>query len=221
MACNYTVQQGDYVSSIADQFGFSDYKRIWNHPENADLKRKRQNPNVLLPGDQLFIPDKEATSYSKPTGQSHEFQVTTTPLKLRIKLDRFYSSPISSAPCELRMGGNLVKATSDANGIVEVIIPKSVHDAILTVHYKITAKGQSLPADVEVPIKIGHLNPESELSGQVARLSNLGYYRGDPDILDDPEFVSAVEEFQSDHGLTVDGDCGPRTQAKLRDVHGC
>jgi peptidoglycan hydrolase-like protein with peptidoglycan-binding domain len=34
-------------------------------------------------------------------------------------------------------------------------------------------------------------------------------------------FRSAVEEFQCDHGLTVDGDCGAQTQAKLLSVHGC
>jgi len=33
-------------------------------------------------------------------------------------------------------------------------------------------------------------------------------------------FLSAVEEFQCDNGLTVDGDCGPNTQAKLKEVHG-
>jgi len=30
-----------------------------------------------------------------------------------------------------------------------------------------------------------------------------------------------VGNFQRDHGLTVDGKCGPLTQAKLKKVHGC
>ena len=34
-------------------------------------------------------------------------------------------------------------------------------------------------------------------------------------------FLSAIEEFQCDHGLVVDGKCGPATQAKLKQVHGC
>jgi hypothetical protein len=92
---NYVVQQGDHLPSIADQFGFFTYETIWNHPQNADLKKRRGNPNVLLPGDQLFIPDKEIKSYSKPTNQRHTFQVKTTPLKLRIKLDRLYSNPVA------------------------------------------------------------------------------------------------------------------------------
>jgi murein L,D-transpeptidase YcbB/YkuD len=31
----------------------------------------------------------------------------------------------------------------------------------------------------------------------------------------------AVEEFQCDHGLKVDGVGGPDTQNKLKEVHGC
>jgi peptidoglycan hydrolase-like protein with peptidoglycan-binding domain len=38
---------------------------------------------------------------------------------------------------------------------------------------------------------------------------------------DEARFKSAVEEFQCDHGLAVDGKCGPKTQAKLEEIHGC
>ncbi len=55
-------------------------------------------------------------------------------------------------------------------------------------------------------------------SGQQARLDNLGYFASDGD---DDAFKSAVEEFQCDNSLTVDGDCGPATQAKLKQVYGC
>jgi len=221
MAGYYTVKQGDHLSGIAYQYGFANYNPIWDHAENADLKKERKNPNVLFPGDQLFIPDKETKHYSKPTDQLHKFQVKTTPLKLRIKLHRFYAKPIANTPCDLFIAGNLMKVTSDANGIVEQAIPETARDGKLTVHQQITVKGRSVPNDFEIPLKIGDLNPVKKLSGQVGRLSNLGYYRSDLEPLDDPEFVSAVEEFQCDQGLTVDGDCGPQTQAKLEEVHGC
>lgn len=76
MPTMYTVKQGDYLSAIADQFGFADYTTIWNDPNNADLKSQRQNPNVLYPGDQLYIPDKTQGSYQKPTDQKHVFVST-------------------------------------------------------------------------------------------------------------------------------------------------
>jgi len=64
MAGYYTVQQGDYLSKIATVNGFLDYHTIWDHPDNAAFKMKRQNHNVLFPGDRLFIPEKEERNES-------------------------------------------------------------------------------------------------------------------------------------------------------------
>src|SRR5262249_8508870 len=79
--------------------------------------------------------------------------------------------------------------------------------------------------DVVIPIKVGHLDPVEEVSGQQARLNNLGYFAGPLEGKTEEEnqalFLSAIEEFQCDHGLRVDGICGPQTQAKLKEVHGC
>jgi LysM repeat protein len=47
MTTRYTVKQGDHLSSIAHEYGFPDYQTIWNHADNAQLKQKRKNPNVL------------------------------------------------------------------------------------------------------------------------------------------------------------------------------
>ena len=72
-----------------------------------------------------------------------------------------------------------------------------------------------------IPVNIGHLDPVDEMSGQQGRLSNLGYFLGEVDGQDSSAFRIAVEEFQCEHGLTVDGICGPNTRAKLKDAHGC
>ena len=58
MGTYHTVVQGEYLSGIAKKYGFSSHKKIWDHAQNAELKKQRQNPNVIFPGDQLFIPDK-------------------------------------------------------------------------------------------------------------------------------------------------------------------
>jgi LysM domain len=65
MPSNYKVRQGDHLSDIATALGFSSYETIWNHPKNAKLKQKRVNPNVLFPGDTLFIPDKVQGEYDR------------------------------------------------------------------------------------------------------------------------------------------------------------
>ena len=91
----------------------------------------------------------------------------------------------------------------------------------MTVNATITVEGASVPWQIELDFKIGSLDPIDQQSGQVARLANLGYYRGSLDTVDATELESAVEEFQCDNGLDLDGICGPATQAKLKDVYGC
>lgn len=48
-----------------------------------------------------------------------------------------------------------------------------------------------------------------------ARLMALGYYKGRIDGISGPKTRAAVRAFQRLHGLRVDGDPGPRTQAEL------
>jgi putative peptidoglycan binding protein len=212
----YTVLQGDHLSKIAKDNGFTDYTFLWDHPNNSDLKKQRQNPNILLPGDQLFIPDMEQKQESGPTDKHHKFTVDKKTLKLRLVLEDIYEKPIAGAQCALLLDGQIYQLTTDGNGKLEQEIPLDAKEGTLTI------RGDQTPfANEVIAIKIGHLDPIDELSGQVARLNNLGYFAGKLDGSDTAAFESAVEEFQCDHSLKVDGDCGPKTQAKLKQVHGC
>jgi hypothetical protein len=221
MAGNYTVKQGDHISSIAKQNGFLEYETIWNHPNNAALKQLRGNPNILFPGDTVFVPDKELRVEDGATEVRHKFKLHDEKLNLRLVLNRFYGPPFAATECTLRIGTTQSDLTSDGNGQVEHEIPKTAVDASVTVKDTITVQDTTVPADREIKVKIGFLDPVTEVSGQQGRLSNLGYYRASGDALDNDEFLSAVEEFQCENNLTVDGKCGPMTQAKLKTVHGC
>ena len=216
MSTTYTVKQGDHLFGIAEQNGFHDYTILWNHAQNAQLKQTRQNPNILFPEDQVFIPDLELGEESRPTNQRHKFQVNTEQLKLRFMLEDIYEKPIAGAPCNLIVDGDSHTLTSDGSGKIELPIRSDAKKAVLIVD-----SDQTPFERVEIPIKIGHLDPIDTLSGQKGRLNNLGYFAGDVTGPADDDFESAVEEFQCDQSLTVDGKCGPATQAKLKQVHGC
>ena len=220
MGTNHTVKQGEHLSSIARHYGFSEYKVIWNDPKNAKLKERRKNPNVLYPGDQLYIRDKEEKQESGSTEQRHTFRIKNSKLELRLVLEDQYGKPIKNAQCELRVENEVLHLTSDGQGHINQRIPATLKNGFLIIRDYETPLNE-----IVIPIKIGHLDPVEEQSGQLSRLNNLGYFAGPLANASQEEnlalFLSAVEEFQCEHGLTVDGKCGPLTQAKLKQVHGC
>jgi hypothetical protein len=212
----YTVLQGDHLSKIAKDNGFTDYTVIWDHPNNADLKKERKNPNVLYPGDQVFIPGMEEKQESGATDKRHTYTVDKKTLKLVLFLEDIFEKPIAGAPCALLVGDQTFQLTTDGKGKIEQEVPLDAQDAFLVI------RGDQTPfANDVIPIKIGHLDPVNFISGQQARLNNLGYFAGVVGGEDLPALQSAIEEFQCDHGLLVDGICGPHTRDKLEKVHGC
>lgn len=158
---------------------------------------------------------------------------------LRLILEDFYERPIANSPCALVVDGQVSQPATDDSGKIEQQIPSSAHDASLVIRSDATPY-----QDVSIPFKIGNLDPVTELSGQIQRLNNLGYFAGNLDSglpgsgssstntggntdssdnagRGDEQFRSAVEEFQCDYPpLKIDGDCGTQTQAMLVKVHG-
>jgi hypothetical protein len=221
MATYHTVKQGEHLSRIAKQYGFVDYQTVWDQAENAVLKQQRQNPNVLFPGDRLFIPDRQGKTAASRTEQRHRFRLRGRRLMLQIKLEKSYDGPIANTPCELCVECERFPLTTDGNGMVQHEIPKTASRVRLVIKETLQLKDKVVPRATELAVQIGHLDPVEERSGQRGRLANLGYYRGPLDQVDEAELLSAIEEFQCEHGLVVDGKCGPLTQAKLKQVHGC
>jgi N-acetylmuramoyl-L-alanine amidase len=163
----------------------------------------------LTPGDELFVPDKLLKREARPTGAKHRFTAPVQPLVLRVVVKNFDDQPVANTPCKLQVEDQTFQLKTDGHGKIEKEIPKNAESGKLTV------------GDQEFPVKIGHLDPVDLVSGFRARLNNLGYNAGESDDLDDPQLRSAIEEFQCDQHLTVDGVCGPQTQNKLKQVHGC
>ena len=212
----YTVKQGDYLAKIAAEHGVLDWSTIWLHPDNKELRDRRQNPHVLYPGDTLEIPARERRTVDAATEKRHRFKRSSKSLKLRLVLKDLSFEPIRNTECSLFLDGVKHDLVSDGDGLVEHTIPATTSEA------KLVFVGSA--RTIEVPLLVGHLDPVDTVSGQKARLNNLGYFAGTLAEDDEPLFKSAVEEFQLEHmggGAAVDGKCGPKTQAKLKQLHGC
>ncbi len=209
----HEVQQGEHLFRIARQSGFRNPDTIWNHPNNSDLRDLRPNPNVLLPGDQIFIPDRQEKNEVRSTSQVHTFTADIQTLRLALVIRDANSDPIPNEQCVLLVDDVFGSERETLNTTADGRIEKEISPA---------AEGGEVRVRGQVYfLKIGNLDPETEESGQRARLANLGYYFGEGADVDEDELRTAVEEFQCDQGLFVDGVCGPKTQTKLKQIHGC
>jgi hypothetical protein len=202
------VEPGDHLVRIAVTAGIRDPARIWDHPDNAALRERRQNPNVLAPGDELLVPDVDAPTFEIQTGRRHAFVVPTTALELRCRLLDPFGEPrrdlavrclVDDVPAALQTDGEgmLVVPIRAASERVRIELPELAYE-----------------------LEVGHLDPHDLPSGIRARLMALGYAAGEADG-DDPEDLRfAVELFQHDHGLPVDGEQNAALLDKLVEVFG-
>jgi N-acetylmuramoyl-L-alanine amidase len=210
---NHVVEQGEHIALIAERAGFRSAKTIWDAPENAALRKKRDNPHVLMPGDVVFVPDKQQKTESRATGKRHVFKAIGDKLKLRVVLLDFDNRPLPDVPAVLEVEGTRYEVTSDGTGLIEKDVPRSARSGRLEV----------AEFGIDLALHIGHLDPVAEESGWRARLINLGYYRGtitDEGETADKLFAWALEEFQCDMKLPVTGKPDGATLAKLLTVHG-
>jgi len=159
----YTVRRGDCMISIAAQYGF-DWQILWAHPQNQELKELRKNPNVLLEGDQVYIPERTAREVSCATDKRHSF-VRKGPSTLRLRL-MGYGRPRKNIRYSLQLGHLSCEGQPDKDGYVEATIPAGVTSGSLVIHDGDISEVHTL--------LVGHLDPIDDIKGIQQRLVNLG-----------------------------------------------
>src|SRR5262249_16436606 len=112
--------------------------------------------------------------------------------------------PIIDTPCDLGVeAGKSVPKKTDKTGLVmpEEEIDEKATDGELKIHVMVPpakkTDPQPPPKDLKFDLKIGKLNPQNKLSGQQARLNNLGYFAGF-ELNDLEQLLWAAEEFECD-----------------------
>lgn len=212
----YQAQKGDCFSSLAKQFGFVDYQTIFNHPQNSALKEQRKNPNILYPGDQVFIPDPELRQVSRPVDQKHQFILKIKPAMLRIRLENNDHQAYAKVRYRLTIDTKKIEGRTDGDGMIEQPIPPDATAGQLDVWYQ-----DSAPEDAKVTtqLSLGDLDPVSEIRGVQLRLINLGFDCGDADGVMDEDTELALRDFQTQFSLTVTGQADDDTRAKLQQLH--
>ncbi len=208
MAINYQVKQGDCISSIAFENGFFP-DTIWNHPNNAALKEKRRDPNVLVPNDVVFVPDKRLKEVSEPTNQVHKFRLKNTPAVFSVQLFDYLEEPRANQNFEFIIDDKLsLTGTTTSEGVLEVTFPPNSKRGILTV-------GDDREV---VEFLFGYLETKTEVRGIQARLQNLGFECPIHGKLDE-ETIEALKAFQRRFSLEITGETDSATLDKLEELH--
>ena len=202
-----TASQGDSIPSLAQDNGHF-WQKIWDHGENAALKAKRKNPNQIMEGDEVFIPELEIKKESRGADSRHVFKRKGVPAKLKMQLF-LLGEPRKTEDYVLELDGKLITGKLDGEGKLEQFIPPNCKGGSLKLK-----SGKEI-----IPIKLGHLNPIDEISGVKQRLNNLGFHCGGEDNSWSDQGKAALKEFQSKHKLPESGALDAATKSKLQELH--
>ena len=210
----YVVKQGDYVEKIAHALGV-DPDEVWNDPKNADLNKQR-DPNLLHPGDILYVPDpkKKWLPLKAGTDNLYVAKVPRTTIHLTFKDG---NKPRGNEPYVIRGMGEPEEGTTDGDGTVEAKVPVHVREIQI-----------AFPkSSITYPVLMGDMDPIEEATGVRKRLQHLGYGRApgarEEEVSDaDAEVLDrlAILAFQHAQGLKATGAMDDATRAALAKMHG-
>lgn len=206
---DYVVRSGDCLASIASAHGHA-WSTLWRHPDNADLRKARKDPNVLFPGDRVTIPPVRQSVSHRPTGARHRYVLKTTPARLNLEL-RWGGEARAGEPYELKIGSQVRKGVLGPKGDLSEPILPDVSAAVLVV-------GEGARR-TEMALQIGSLLPATGLAGAQSRLANLGYLTGEVDGTWDEKTWRALRQFQRDAAIEPTGELDQETGSLLVSVH--
>ena len=207
MPTYYEVEEGDGIEKIAYENGLA-WETVWHHPENTQLRDLRKRPNILMPGDIVYVPDRERGQVSRPTDQTHKFVRKGVPASMNLRLMR-NGKPRRNLPYVLNVDGQSIPGKTDADGWIRVTLPPNAEQATLLLN-----GGQE-----QRTVRIGAVDPIDTIQGAQRRLLNLGLYDGAVDGVLEGKTVAALRTFQRSRSLAVTGKLDPATQAALQRAH--
>lgn len=213
----HKVKKGESLPSIAEKYKSVQWEKIYFDSKNFDLRRKRPNPHILYPGDEIAIPLKEDRIDNAKTEMKHKFVRRKNKVMLRIRMLDSSGNPLEGYAYKLEIGSQIYEGLTRKNGLIEHSINPDIREGIL--NFWIDAERKNVC--ITFLLKIAHLHPVEYITGVQARLKNLGFYFGPIDGIFNAKTEAAIRDFQKKYGLKVDGIPEVDTQKKLEEVYGC
>jgi hypothetical protein len=210
---NHVVIEGECITKLAERYGFFP-DTLWDWPDNAKLKQKREDMNILAPDDTLVIPARRDKAIPAQTGDRYYLKRKGITAKLRVRF-LIAGQPRKNVPYSVSVS-TLNRQTvpdrqgmTDMEGFVSVTVPPSATTATVIL-------GQGEGQDI-YEFNLGYIDPIDTVCGIQGRLRNLGYYFGEENGNLDEDTVAAIKLFQLDHKINVSGEVDQATRAELKD----
>lgn len=203
----YRVSGTEGIAAIAKTNGYL-WKTLWEHGRNSALRKRRDNPNQLVEGDEVYLPPKTGKQVDKPADAKHSFKRKGEPTRLKLKLMDL-DEPRKNEAYTLTFGDQVVHGTTDGEGRIDEPIPGEVATATLMLD----------GARETYSIAVGKLDPVGQLTGVQQRLANLGFdCAGEQGELGDAT-RAALKRFQGANGIEATGEPDDATRARLAALH--
>lgn len=175
----HKVKQGECLVTIAQRYGFSDWKTIYEAPENESFRELRPNPHCLFPGDELFIPEKGQYRKATDTNVKQKYVIRKQKSFLSVRLINRKLEALSDIPYNIAFYQEEAKEPvltaedqrTDADGFIQMKIPLKARKAV--VRYFPYKEQPSLLR--HMTLELSELDPVNEESGKRERLRQLGY----------------------------------------------
>ena len=213
MARVHVVEAGDTLVSIGEACGIP-WRKIYDHPENEELRAARPNPNVLSPGDKVIIPDRESKTLEVATGRVHVFRRLTARQYFSIHLYDEQGRPFAGNRYELRVESETFEGKTGSDGLVSHVVPADARTGELEMWHS----GDDPEDSFVWQVRIGELDPIDDVSGTQGRLNNLGFEAGRASGEWNDQTESALEDFQRRRGLATTGTLDDPTRAALLEL---
>jgi hypothetical protein len=211
----YVVRQGDYLTKLAHTMGFNP-DSVWAHPKNEALRNKRTDPDMLQPGDLLYVPDeaRERLPIEPGTINAYVARIPRMPVAVKLQVG---GAPLSKERYRiLGLGPDPIAGATDEDGYLRTEVAVHVRE----IEVQLVDRKRTLR------VRVGNMDPINELAGLQKRLQHLGFYqatRGGSENFeakDPPAVKAALAAFQSSRKLPATGHLDDDTRAALIAAHG-
>ena len=208
----HVVCQGETLLGLAARYGF-DAGAVWDDARNEPLRRERTSPNVLAPGDVVYLPSQEEDVRPAFPREINRYRarVPAHPVAVRL-LQR--GLPLRNEECVVELPTGPLHGRTDGDGLLRFAVPSTVQRVWVIVQR----------AGLRIDVLIGHLDPMGTPTGLGGRLQNLGLltedWRGASAERRDSLFAQGLRSLQRSRGLAETGELDEPTRAALAEAHG-